>query len=323
MNTRDYLTKIHAHLHDRSTYKPITHNPKSAIANDACTLIKYMRSQHIIDKATMEFLLSRKNTHTPLFYRQPKIRKLDCSLRPIVCGCDGPTDHLSPYITHFIQLLASNLQSHIKDTKHFPNLIEKLPSFPSNALLVTADVTFLYRNIPDNEDIAAVIHFMEKYRHLLPTNCPPPHIVHAILDFILKHSTLKVMNTHIHQVLGTSMGTRMGFPYANLFISKEERTIILIIYFWRRFVDDIFFIFLGSHFQLKSLMTFINTSSPNIKYMFTYSEQTAYFLDVQIYLSESKKSKAKLSALYYFTFTLTIYPAVKKVSFIPKHFNTI
>ena len=323
MNTRDYLTKVHAHLQDRSTYKPITHNPKSAIANDACTLIKYMRSQHIIDKATMEFLLSRKNTHTPLFYRQPKIRKPDCSLRPIVCGCDGPTDHLSPYITHFIQLLASNPPSHIKDTKHFLNLIEKLPSFPSNALLVTADVTFLYRNIPDNEDIAAVIHFMEKYRHLLPTNCPPPHIVHAILDFILKHSTLKVMNTHIHQVLGTSMGTGMGFPYANLFISKEERTIILtflhLIYFWKRFVDDIFFIFLGSHFQLKSLMTFINTSSPNIKYMFTYSGQTAYFLDVQIYLSESKKSKAKLPALHYFTFTLHFHhlPSCKKVIIYP------
>ena len=149
-----------------------------------------------------------------------------------------------------------------------------------------------------DEGIAAVIHFMEEYKHLLPTNCPPPHIVRIILDFILKHSTFKFMDTHIHQILGTSMGTRMAPPYANLFMGKEERTIILtflhLIYFWKRFIDDIFFIFLGSHSQLNSLMTFMNTISPTIKYTFTYSEEPATFLDVQIYLYKNRKLKTKL-----------------------------
>ena len=124
----------------------------------------------------MEFLPPPKDTCTPLFYGLPKMHKPDCPLCPIVSGCDGPTDHLSAYITHFIQPLDSNLPSHIKDTKHFLNLTEKLPPLPSNALLVTADVTSLYTNIPHEEGVAAVIHFMEKYKHLLPTNCPPPHI---------------------------------------------------------------------------------------------------------------------------------------------------
>ena len=139
---------------------------------------------------------------------------------------------------------------------------------------------------------------MEEYKHLLPTNCPPPHIVRIILDFILKHSTFKFMDTRIHQVLGTPIGTRMAPPYANLFMGKEERTIILtfllLIYFWKRFIDDIFFIFLGSHSQLNSLMTFMNTIRPTIKYTFTYSKQTVTFLDVQIYLSETRKFKTKL-----------------------------
>ena len=138
---------------------------------------------------------------------------------------------------------------------------------------------------------------MEKYKHLLPTKCPPPHIIRIILDFILKHSTFNFMDTHIHQVLGTSMGTTMAPPCANLFLGKEEHTIILTflhsIYFWKRFIDDIF-IFHGSHTQLQSLMTFMNTIIPTIKYTFTYSEQTASFLDVQIYLSESRKLKTKL-----------------------------
>ena len=85
------------------------------------------------------------------------------------------------------------------------------------------------------------------------------------------------------------MGTRMGPPYANLFMGKEERTTILtfihLIHFWKRIIDDIFIIFLGSHFQLKSLMTFMNTISP---------KQTVTFLDVKIYLSENRKLKTKL-----------------------------
>ena len=190
MNTRDYLAKIHTHLQDHNTYKPLTYNPTSAIVNDTCTLIEYIHSQHIIDKATKEFLLPPKNTRTPLFYGPPKIHKPGCPPRPIVSGCGGPTDHLSAYFTHFIQSLASNLPSHVKDTKHFLSLIEKLPPMPPNTILVTADVTSLYTNIPHEEGIAALIYFMQEYKHLLPINCPPPHIVRIILDFILKHSTL-------------------------------------------------------------------------------------------------------------------------------------
>ena len=77
--------------------------------------IEYMHSWHIIDKLIKEFLLPAKNTCTPLFYGLPKIHKPGCSLRPVVFGCDGPTDHISAYITHSIQSLTSNLPSHIKD----------------------------------------------------------------------------------------------------------------------------------------------------------------------------------------------------------------
>ena len=81
-------------------------------------------------------------------------------------------------------------------------------------------------------------------------------------------------------------------------MGKEERTIILtflhVMYFWERFIDDVFFIFLGSHSQLNSLMTFMNRISAIIKYTFNYAEQTVTFLDVQIYLSKTRKRKMKL-----------------------------
>ena len=80
---------------------------------------------------------------------------------------------------------------------HFLSLIEKLSPLPPNAFLLAADVTSVHRNIP-HDDIATVIHFMEEYKHLLPTNCPTPNIVYAILNFFLKYSTLDFMDRHIH-----------------------------------------------------------------------------------------------------------------------------
>ena len=98
---------------------------------------------------------------------------------------------------------------------------------------------------------------------------------------------------HIHQIFCTSLGTRIAPPYANLFMGKQEGTIILtflhLIYFWKHLFDGIF---LGSHSWLKSLTTFVNTISPTIKNTFTYSEQTVSLLDVQN--SGSTKLKTKL-----------------------------
>ena len=157
MNTRDYLPKIHSHLQDLNTYKPLNYNPTNTILNDICALIEYMHSRHIIDTDTKKYLLPLKNTPTPLSYGLPKIHKAGFPLRPVISGCDDSTDHLSAYINHFIQPLANNLPSHIRDRKYFLSLIEQLPPLSPNALLVTADVTSLYTN-----------------KHLVPLNCPLP-----------------------------------------------------------------------------------------------------------------------------------------------------
>ena len=143
----------------------------------------------------MEFLLTPRNVRSPLFYGPPKMYKLDCPFRPIVSKCDGPTDYFSSYITHVIPHLASNL-----------------PPVPPNGFLVTNDVTSLYTNISHDDGIKPVIHFMEEKKQLLLTNCQPGYIVLSFLNSIPKHRTFDFIDTHIHQFLGTSMGTRMVPP---------------------------------------------------------------------------------------------------------------
>ena len=63
------------------------------------------------------------------------------------------------------------------------------------------------------------------------------------------------METHNPQHL---YGTRMALPYGNLFMCKEERTIILafpyLIYFGKHFIEDIFLILLRSQMKVEKLM---------------------------------------------------------------------
>ena len=69
-----------------------------------------------------------------------------------------------------------------------------------------------------------------------------------------------------------------------------------------------FFIFLGSHSQLKSLMTFINTISPTIKYTFTYSKQAVSFLDVHIFIFLNPENSWQISIKNQLTAWLYVTP---------------
>ena len=54
------------------------------MARHACTLEHYMHSQHMIDTATMEFLLPPRNTHTQLSCGLAKIRKRQTALSALL-----------------------------------------------------------------------------------------------------------------------------------------------------------------------------------------------------------------------------------------------
>ena len=102
---------------------------------------------------------------------------------------------------------------------------ESLPPLPENVILVTADVTSLYTNIPHEEDIESVLHYMELHANTLPPDTPSPHIIGILLETILKKNNLSFTDKHFLQLVGTAMGTKGTPPYANLFMGHHEETI--------------------------------------------------------------------------------------------------
>ena len=187
---------------------------------------------------------------------------------------------------------------HTSETANTLQLLESLPPLPENAILVTADVTSLYTNIPHEEGIESVLHYMKLHANTLPPGTPSPHTIGVLLEAILKNNNLSFMDRHFVQLVGTAMGTKAAPPYANLFMGCHEETIqeafIWAIPFWKRFIDDIFLIFLGTTKQLQSMKDFMNNLHPTIKFTFEHSTQEISFLDMKIHIGTDRKLSTTL-----------------------------
>ncbi len=89
------------------------------------------------------------------------------------------------------------------------------------------------------------------------------------------------------------MGTKMAPPYANVYMSKIEKELLtdfeIFILLWKRFIDDILFIWSGTLETLKEFITLANTFHPTIKFTFEYSYTHVNFLDTTIYLDKNRK----------------------------------
>ena len=91
------------------------------------------------------------------------------------------------------------------------------------------------------------------------------------------------------------MGTKAAPPYANLFMGRHEETIWEAFTFWKRFIDDIFMIFIGTNKQLQSMKDIMNTLHPTIKFTFEHITQEISFLDMKIHIG----ADCKLSTTMY------------------------
>ena len=162
---------------------------------------------------------------TPVFYGLPKIHKQFKNippLRPIVSAYNSCTTRLSEYIDSYLKYQAQRCKSYIRDTKDFLNKLNMIQNLPSNAVLVTMDVSSLYTNIDHNEGAQACYESLELRHH----KQIPSSLMKKLILVVLKSNAFRFGESIYHQIKGTAMGTPMAPNYANLFMNKLESNII-------------------------------------------------------------------------------------------------
>ena len=218
--------------------------------------------------------------------------------RPIVSGSGSLTENISKYVDFHAKPLVPALPSFIEDTPDLLRALEnlKVEEIPQNAIPVTIDVVGLYSNIPQDEAELAVQQALRTRSDSEREKVPTEFLI-DLLHLVLKLNIFTFDGDLFRQLWGIAMGTRCAPTVANLFMGLLEAKILdspfvdkIYKKFWRRFIDDILLIWIGSEAELKEFLDFINTLHPTIKFTASYdfNEAKADFLDTTIYIQNGK-----------------------------------
>jgi hypothetical protein len=157
-------------------------------------------------------------------------------------------------------------------------------TLPENTFPVSIDVVGLYSNIPNEEGLECFKEALDTRKEkTVPTN-----LLVTLLRLVLIWNIFEFDKNMFLQLTGTAMGTRAAPTFPNIFMAKIDKMVLAgnetLISFFRRFIDDIFMLWLGTEEQFLTFMDNINSLHPTIKFTHNYNlrEKSTVFLDTKI-----------------------------------------
>ena len=214
MNTKDKTQEGQVLLDNKNNYTPLTAPMVEETARKMRVVIDDLHQGNHIDTMTKKWLLQTPNPpHIPVFYTLTKIHKPTLPGRPIISGCDGPTERISSFLDHILQPIAQAQKSYLKDTTQFINFIEKR-IVPKNSILVSMDDNSLYINIPQEEGINTVC---EAYESFYKNDTPiPTHSLAGLLRLVLQEHSFQFKEKNYQQTHSTAMGTKVAVSLGSI-----------------------------------------------------------------------------------------------------------
>ena len=126
-------------------------------------------------------------------------------------------------------------------------------------LLVTMDVKSMYTTIPQEEGIDALLSKSDIIGL-------PKHILRELMNLVFKNNIFSFNGTMYKQISGVAMGTPLAPTLAILFMSDLEEAFMdtqeFLPYFYKRYIDDIFFIWTHGRDKLDIFFQQFNSFHP-------------------------------------------------------------
>ena len=275
-----YIVEGLVHLADDETYTLLDDDPTSYTAGKVKQLADELFLSGFIDCHERNFITPPNPVKTPVFYHLWKTHKQSLAIRPIVSGCSGPTAGLSSFLDHFLKQGLDRVPAHIGNTDTFLRELHQL-KLSGDVILVTADVKSLYTMIPQDEGIEALL---EVCSDILPF---PKHMTKSALNLVLKMNSFSFNGMMYHQKMGVAMGSPISPTLAIIFMHRLETKLLaqckLTPVIYRRYIDDIFFVWTHGERTLLEFFSQLNSMHPSIKFTWEHSDKSVNFLDVTIF----------------------------------------
>ena len=160
------------------------------------------------------------------------------------------------------------------------------------------DVSSLYSNIDNKEGLKVLKDEMNKHCNRL--HVPTTKAIVTLMELILTLNNFEFDDKFFTQIKGTAMGTRAAPNYANVYMGNFENKYIYespamkSIALYKRFIDDIFFIWTGGEQRLKELLDHLNKVHDSIKFTSEYFTKAINFLDTTVIINKNGSLKTDL-----------------------------
>ena len=147
----------------------------------------------------------------------------------------------------------------------------------------------MYTSIPNSKGIKAVKTSLENF----PGRTVATKVITKFLYLILTLNNFVFNCNNYLQIKGCTMGTICALAYAKIFMDHFERKYIYpflkgFSLCHLRFLDYIFFVWIGSKDQLITFLNDLNTKHNSIKFEYKISQSSIPFLDMQAYIKINK-----------------------------------
>ena len=139
----DYLAEGYRQLSDHSTYtdiKKFNQKLMSDLTEKSNRIFKALCNKKLITEKELKYFSFnfKKACCLGKMYLLPKIHKrlFDVPGRPVISNCGTPTEKVSEFLDHHLQLVMKGGRSYVKDAQDFLEKLKHLGKVPSNAILV-------------------------------------------------------------------------------------------------------------------------------------------------------------------------------------------
>jgi hypothetical protein len=285
MDKKFYVEACSNLLGDSKFYKQITQQEASGLDKSVAQFLDSLKRK-VNDKILKR--LRQLSSVPGRFYALPKVHKPGMPFRPIVSGNGTITEPLSALADHLLAEIPPTFPTYIKDTTDFLKKLSDVKNDLKNAILVTADITALYNNIPIKDGIKAC---MEKYAEQNYKPISSPHL-QGLLEKILTCNYFEFGDQLYLQTFGVAMGTKMAPNFANVYVGIFENEFLASQphkpCFIVRFIDDYFLIWTDGEEALRQFLDSLQKANPNLKFTFSCSRTEVNFLDVTVTLTNGK-----------------------------------